>query len=179
MDFCISYCLKLKCKYKLLEKKLNLKDIPISVLLKTSALIGQLGKKLDLVLMHNVSFQFKNMVYPQILACTPKMGTQRVHVPSAENWSGHAGHLKGKTCMDSILIILKKKMAQGLHLPLYLDYFLQHLYIQQISGERLQDHWSSGFMLNSAEHINTEIFKIGINFRFRIAKPVIYCDNQC
>ena len=25
--------------------------------------------------------------------------------------------------MDSILIILKKKMAQGLHLPLYWDYF--------------------------------------------------------
>ena len=26
-------------------------------------------------------------------------------------------------------------------------------YMQQISGERLQDHWSSGFMmLNSAEH---------------------------
>ena len=34
-------------------------------------------ERLDLVLMHNVSFQFKNMVYPQILACTPKMGTQR------------------------------------------------------------------------------------------------------
>ena len=45
--------------------------------------------------------------------------------------------------MDSILIILKKKMAQGLHLPLYWDYFLYHSYIQQISGERLQDHWSS------------------------------------
>ena len=52
-------------------------------------------------------------------------------------------HLKGKICMDSILIILKKKMAQGLHLPLYWDYFLYHSYIQQISGERLQDHWSS------------------------------------
>ena len=52
-------------------------------------------------------------------------------------------HLKGKSCMDSILIILKKKMAQGLHLPLYWDYFLYHSYIQQISGERLQDHWSS------------------------------------
>ena len=47
-------------------------------------------KRLDLILMHAVSFQFKNMVYPQILACTPKMGTRRVHVPSAENWSGHA-----------------------------------------------------------------------------------------
>ena len=54
-------------------------------------------------------------------------------------------HLKGKTCMDSILIILKKKIAQGLHLPLYWDYFLYHLYIQQISGERLQEHWSSCF----------------------------------
>ena len=46
--------------------------------------------------------------------------------------------------MDSKLIILEKHMAQGLHVPLYWDYFLLHSYIQQISGEHLQDHWSSG-----------------------------------
>ena len=51
--------------------------------------------------------------------------------------------------MDSILIILKKKMAQGLHLPLYWNYFLYHSYIQQISGERLQDHWSSCLYLQT------------------------------
>ena len=30
------------------------------------------------------------MVYPQNLACAPKIVTQRVHIPSAEYWSGHA-----------------------------------------------------------------------------------------
>ena len=30
------------------------------------------------------------MVYPQTLACAPKIMTQRVHIPSAEYWSGHA-----------------------------------------------------------------------------------------
>ena len=30
------------------------------------------------------------MVYPQNLACVPKIMTQRVHIPSAEYWSGHA-----------------------------------------------------------------------------------------
>ena len=30
------------------------------------------------------------MVYPQNLACAPKIMTQRVHIPSAEYWSGHA-----------------------------------------------------------------------------------------
>ena len=41
------------------------------------------------------------------------------------------------------------EMAPGLHLSLDLDYFLlKHVYwyIQQISGEPLQDHWSSGFL---------------------------------
>ena len=94
------------------RKKLNHKDIPISVLLKTSAFIGQLGKRLDLdhlVLMHNVSFQFKNMVYPQILACTPKMGTQRVHVPSAEYWSGHAEYIKQTTSESFFLSQIRSR----------------------------------------------------------------------
>ena len=56
--------------------------------------------------------------------------------------------------MDRILIILKKKkkkMAQGLHLPPALGLntiIFKHVYwyMQQISGERLQDHWSSCFI---------------------------------
>ena len=39
-------------------------------------------------------------------------------------------------------------MAQGLHLPLHWSTIIfKHVYwyMQQISGERLQDHWSSGF----------------------------------
>ena len=52
--------------------------------------------------------------------------------------------------MDRILIILKKENgprassvpALGLNTMIF-----QHVYwyMQQISGERLQDHWSSGF----------------------------------
>ena len=73
-------------------------------------------------------------------------------------------NLKGKTCRklangQDIDYSEKKKeeMAPGLHLPLHWDYFLYYnniqicllvyWYIQQISGERLQDHWSSGFYL--------------------------------
>ena len=54
--------------------------------------------------------------------------------------------------MDRILIILKKENgprassvpALGLNTMIF-----QHVYwyMQQISGERLQDHWSSGFVL--------------------------------
>ena len=51
--------------------------------------------------------------------------------------------------MDGILKILeKKKMAPGLYLHLQLNTIIfKHVYwyMQQISGERLQDHWSSGF----------------------------------
>ena len=69
-------------------------------------------------------------------------------------------HLKGKTCrqMDRILIILKtKKWPRASSAPI-LGYFdvsifiifkLVYWYIQQISGERLQDHWSSGSYLCS------------------------------
>ena len=44
----------------------------------------------------------------------------------------------------------KKKMAQGLHLPHALGlntiiFKYVYWYMKQISGERLQDHWSSGF----------------------------------
>ena len=60
--------------------------------------------------------------------------------------------------MDRILIILKKKKKKkkkknttpGLNLPiLFTGAYFHNIqtclwYIQQISGERLQDHWSSG-----------------------------------
>ena len=52
---------------------------------------------------------------------------------------------EGKILRGQYIDYSEKKMAQGLHLPLYWDYFLYHSYIQQISGERLQDHWSSCF----------------------------------
>ena len=52
--------------------------------------------------------------------------------------------------MDRILIILKKEngprassaLALGLNTILFKHVYW---YMQQISGERLQDHWSSGF----------------------------------
>ena len=50
--------------------------------------------------------------------------------------------------MDGILIILKKENGQGLHaLALGLNtkiFKYVYWYMKQISGERLQDHWSSG-----------------------------------
>ena len=50
---------------------------------------------------------------------------------------------EGKNLYGQYIDYSEKKMAQGLHLPLYWNYFLDHSYIQRISGERLQDHWSS------------------------------------
>ena len=47
--------------------------------------------------------------------------------------------------MDRILIILKKEMAQGLHLLNTIIFKYVYWYMKQISGERLQDHWSSGY----------------------------------
>ena len=62
-------------------------------------------------------------------------------------------HLKGNWQMDRILIILKKKKkkngpkassapALGLNTIIFKHVYW---YMQQISGERLQDHWSSCF----------------------------------
>ena len=53
--------------------------------------------------------------------------------------------------MDRILIIMKKKMdTRESSAPLLglFSIICKHvyLYIQQISGERLQDRWSSGFL---------------------------------
>ena len=45
----------------------------------------------------------------------------------------------------------KKKMAQGLHGPALglntIIFKYVYWYMKQISGERLQDHWSSGLVL--------------------------------
>ena len=59
--------------------------------------------------------------------------------------------------MNRILIILKKEngprasSAPAMGLNAIIFKFVDW-YMKQISGERLQDHWSSGFMLISAEH---------------------------
>ena len=39
-------------------------------------------------------------------------------------------------------------MAQGLHLLNTIIFKYVYWYMKQISGERLQDHWSSGLLTN-------------------------------
>ena len=65
-------------------------------------------------------------------------------------------YLKGKTSRklangQNIDYSEKKKMAQGLHLPALglntIIFKYVYWYMKQISGERLQDLWSSGFCL--------------------------------
>ena len=49
--------------------------------------------------------------------------------------------------MDRIFMILKKKLTLPwgyIHIHMNIIVRPVHLYISQISGERLQDHWSSG-----------------------------------
>ena len=60
--------------------------------------------------------------------------------------------------MDRILIILEKENGQrassapALWLnTIIFKYIYWYMYMKQISGERLQDHWSSGFLFSSAE----------------------------
>ena len=77
--------------------------------------------------------------------------------------------------MDSILIILRKKMAQGLHLPLYWDYFLYHSYIQKISGERLQDHWSSCFYAPNFEKVPPTLKKLEGHIAFGLSVCLCVC----
>ena len=65
-------------------------------------------------------------------------------------------HLKGKTSRKLVngqnIDYSETKKAEGLHLPLHWGLntiIFKHVncwYMQQISGERLQDHWSSGFL---------------------------------
>ena len=62
--------------------------------------------------------------------------------------------------MDRILIILKKENgtrassvpALGLN-TIHVVFKHVYWYMQQILGERLQDHWSSGFGFASGKHI--------------------------
>ena len=62
--------------------------------------------------------------------------------------------------MDRILIILKKEnrsrassaLTLGLN-TIILKHVYWYTYMQQISGERLQDHWSSGLNLHSVPYI--------------------------
>ena len=69
-------------------------------------------------------------------------------------------HLKGKTCSKLAnglnLYDLKKKLTPEVALTLTWGYIHNTIlvkqvywYISQVSGERLQDHWSSGFILLS------------------------------
>ena len=55
--------------------------------------------------------------------------------------------------MDRILIILKKENGPRASSALTLGIILKHVYwytyMQQISGERLQDHWSSFFFVST------------------------------
>ena len=59
--------------------------------------------------------------------------------------------------MGRILIILKKESgpmaasAPALGLNTIIFKYV-HWYMKQISGERLQDHWSSGFLLKKCEN---------------------------
>ena len=52
--------------------------------------------------------------------------------------------------MDRILIILKKENAPALGLNTII-FKCVYWYMKQISGERLQDHWSSGLLKYSVK----------------------------
>ena len=58
--------------------------------------------------------------------------------------------------MDRILIIMNSKWPQGFICPFSgaISITFKHVYwyIQQISGERLQDHWSSSLMFTIHGH---------------------------
>ena len=68
--------------------------------------------------------------------------------------------------MDRILIIMKNKCPMALSAPLLglFSIIFKHVYwyIQHISGERLQDHWSSGLIVlcggsNSTAYISESV----------------------
>ena len=66
-------------------------------------------------------------------------------------------HLKGKTCRilanGQDIDYPEKKWSQGFICPYTgtVSIIFKHVYwyMQQISGERLQDHWSSGFFIRT------------------------------
>ena len=69
--------------------------------------------------------------------------------------------------MDRILIILKKEngprassaLTLGLN-TIILKHVYWYTYMQQISGERLQDHWSSGY----SSRIRTLVAMVTLSF---------------
>ena len=67
--------------------------------------------------------------------------------------------------MDRILIIMKKNGHQGIVCPFTGAFFHNickhvYLYIQQISGERLQDHWSSGIKRVIKVTVSFMVFRV-------------------
>ena len=70
-------------------------------------------------------------------------------------------HLKGKTCSKLAnglnFYDLKKALtpALGLYSCIYITILVKqvYLFISQVSGERLQDHWSSGWFSHEAAQI--------------------------
>ena len=68
--------------------------------------------------------------------------------------------------MDRILIILKKEngprasSAPALGLNTIIFKYV-YWYMKQISGERLQDHWSSGYIDHSNQHISKWSMTVG------------------
>ena len=73
-------------------------------------------------------------------------------------------HLKGKTCSKLAnglnFYDLKKKLTSGVILTLprviymFITILVKQVYwdISQVSGERLQDHWSSGYILGNTRN---------------------------
>ena len=68
--------------------------------------------------------------------------------------------------MDRILIIMKKKengpkASSAILLGLFSMIFKHvYWYIQLISGERLQDHWSSGLFSHLAAHFQSFHYRV-------------------
>ena len=82
-------------------------------------------------------------------------------------------HLKGKTCSKLAnglkFYVFKKKLTSGIALTrcpeviyMYITILVKQVYwyISWVSGERLQDHWSSG--INSSAHM-TKMAEMPIN----------------
>ena len=85
--------------------------------------------------------------------------------------------------MDRILIILKKEngprasSAPALGLNTIIFKYV-YCYMKQISGERLQDHWSSGFLylIQSIDYII--YFFSTVTFNFYSRKKSLYCMDK-
>ena len=72
--------------------------------------------------------------------------------------------------MDRILIILRKEnrsrassaLTLGLN-TIILKHVYWYTYMQQISGERLQDHWSSGTSHSGKRTCVTQLYMAGVD----------------